>query len=289
MVVAWLEIIGRYVPLRRLGWMQDLHLGARVRAVRVRLRLRQRDVAARAAVSDATVSRIERGHLDTLSLRTLRAVADVLEIRVDLQPRWRGGDLERLVSARHAALAEAAIRHLDADAWLIRPEVSFAIYAERGVVDLLAWHATTRTLLVVELKTEIVDVGELLGTLDRKVRLAPEVTERFGWKPVTVGRCLMVADGSTNRRRIERFEGTFRAALPGRGPAVSRWLREPQGALRGLLFVSDRHAQTTGRDPEVRKRVRVTPGIRGVGSVPSGERATTPARASAPPPRMPQP
>ena len=46
---------------------------------------------------------------------------------------------------------------------------------ERGVIDILAWHAATRTLLVIELKTEIVDINELMGTVDRKRRLAATV------------------------------------------------------------------------------------------------------------------
>ena len=41
-----------------------------------------------------------------------------------------------------------------------------------------------RALLVIELKTAIVDVGELLGTFDRKVRNAGEVARRLGWDPV---------------------------------------------------------------------------------------------------------
>lgn len=35
------------------------------------------------------------------------------------------------------------------------PEVSFSIYGQRGVIDILAWHAATRSLLVIELKTEM--------------------------------------------------------------------------------------------------------------------------------------
>jgi transcriptional regulator with XRE-family HTH domain len=274
--LRWVRALGAqssagYVLVITLRRMQDIHFGARVRAVPVRLGLRQRDVAARAGVSDVTVSRIERGHLEVLSLRTLRAVANVLEIRVDLVPRWRGGDLERLVSGRHAALAEMVIRGLEADAWAVRPEVSFAVYGERGVIDLLAWHAATRILLVIELKTEIVDVGELLATLDRKVRLAGSVAKQFGWAPRMVGSCVGVADTSTNRRRVKGFEATFLAAFPSRGRTVGRWLRMPDGALRGLLFVSDRHARTTRHEMGARKRVRVGSPARGTLGIAAGE------------------
>jgi hypothetical protein len=38
-------------------------------------------------------------------------------------------------------------------------------------------------LLVVEVKTAIVDVAELLGTLDGKRRLAVRVARERGWQP----------------------------------------------------------------------------------------------------------
>ena len=39
-----------------------------------------------------------------------------------------------------------------------------------GVIDVLAWHEPTRSLLVIELKPAIADVNALLGTFDRKQR-----------------------------------------------------------------------------------------------------------------------
>lgn len=61
------------------------------------------------------------------------------------------------------------------------PEVSFSIYGERGVIDLLAWHGPSRTLLVIELKTEVVDAAEMLGVLDRKT------DSRKGSRAIEVG------------------------------------------------------------------------------------------------------
>jgi hypothetical protein len=40
--------------------------------------------------------------------------------------------------------------------------VTFSIYGERGSIDLLAWHSETRTLLVVELKSELTSIEETL-------------------------------------------------------------------------------------------------------------------------------
>jgi transcriptional regulator with XRE-family HTH domain len=68
--------------------------------------MRQEDVARVASCSPVTVSRAERGLVNQMTLATVLRIAAALEIRVDLVPRWRGGELDRLVNADHAALLE---------------------------------------------------------------------------------------------------------------------------------------------------------------------------------------
>lgn len=207
-------------------------LGRIFRAVRIRLGLRQVDVAQRAGVSDSAVSRIERGRLYEISFATLQKVADMLEIRLDIVAWWRGGDLDRMVNAKHAALAEDVVASIvEQRGWEVRPEVSFSIGRERGVIDLLAWHAATRTLLVIELKTDIVDVGELLGTFDRKRRLATQVASELGWHPDRVALAVLVREGRTNRRRVAAHERTLRAALPDDGRRFRALLVSPEAQV----------------------------------------------------------
>ena len=170
-------------------------------------------------------------------------------------PRWRAGDLDRLLNSRHSALHEQVARWFQTryPAWLLAPEVTFAIYADRGVVDILAWHSGRRALLVIELKTDIADVNELLGTLDRKRRVGPTVGRTRGWDPLTVSAWLVIADSRTNRRRIEAHQSVFRGALPDGAPTVRRWLRDPVGGLHGLSFWSA-DSQATGRPARVTVR-----------------------------------
>lgn len=249
--------------------MQDIIFGSRVRSVRIRMGLRQVDVAARAGVSDVTVSRIERGHLDSVTVSALRTVASALEIRVDIVPRWRGGDLDRLINGRHAHLAELFVQRLHLlPGWEVRPEVSFSIFGERGIIDLLAWHEAERALLVIELKTEIVDVGELLGTLDRKVRLARGIAADLGWRADIVSACLVVAGTRTNRRRTEAVSSVLRSALPQDGRQFGVWLRRPFGRLRAMIFVPNRHQDELGTSLATPRRVsrRRRPGIRAPGA-----------------------
>lgn len=104
-----------------------VRLGSALRAVRVRRRLRQADVARTARVSRAMVSRIERGQIGSLALDRLERVAAALEVRLDLIPRWRGGELDRLLNAGHSAMHERLARDFAARAgWAAVPEVSFS-------------------------------------------------------------------------------------------------------------------------------------------------------------------
>lgn len=216
-----------------------MRMGAAFRAVRVRRRWRQKDVAARAGVARSLVSEIERGHFETTSVARLRAVAQALDIRLDIVPRWRGGQLDRLLGARHSALAEDVARDFGrSPGWQIAPEVSFSVYGERGVIDILAFHPASGSLLVIELKTEIVDVNEMVGTLDRKSRLALGIARDRGWDAVTVSRWVIVTRDRTNQRRIEAHRSMLRAAFPADGHTMRRWLAGPVGSVSGLSMWS---------------------------------------------------
>ena len=75
------------------------------------------------------------------------------------------------------------------------------MYGERGSIDLLAWHEASRTLLVIEFKTELTSIEETLRRHDSKVRLAPGIArERFGWDPAVDARLLVLPEDRTARR-----------------------------------------------------------------------------------------
>ena len=139
-----------------------------------------------------------------MTLGVLLRIAAALDIRITVIPRWRGGELDRLLDARHAALAERVATYLAGlPGWVLSPEVSFAFYAERGRIDILAWHPSTRSLLVIELKTEITDVQDTLGVLDMKRRHARRIAAERGWRAGSVSVWLVVAGTRTNRRQAD--------------------------------------------------------------------------------------
>ena len=216
--------------------------------------MRQADVATSAECSQDEVSLLERGRIEGMSLRRIRRLFRVFDADVVVLIRWRGGSLDHLLDARHAQLAEAMIGRLVDAGWIVQPEVSYSVYGERGSIDVLAWHEGTRTLLVIELKTELTSIEETLRRHDTKVRLGPGIArERFGWNPAVVARLLVLPDDRTARRHVELHRSTLRRVYPAATPAIKRWLRKPSGgALGGILFLPD---TSTSR---VRQRIRPT-------------------------------
>src|SRR5262249_46491787 len=157
--------------------------------------LRQVDVAAMAGVSRQTVSRIELGHLDSMQLETLRDVCHAVGLRLTLEVRGHGADVERLIGARHSAMHEAIARlFADLPDWGASPEVPSAISPGGGATAAPAGHEPTRSLLVIELKTELADIQDTVGVIDRKVRLATKVARERGWFPASVSVWLVVAE-----------------------------------------------------------------------------------------------
>jgi transcriptional regulator with XRE-family HTH domain len=212
-------------------------IGRLFRAVRRKRGLTQAEVAAKAGVSHGTVSLVERGHGRTLSLETIERLGGVLDIRLELQARWRGGDIERLLSRGHSLLAPSFAGFMASRPdWVAVAEVSFSEWGERGVVDQLAWHAATKHLLVLEFKTEFVDMNEMLGTLDRKVRLAPGLAARMGWETKLVSVWLIVVDTRTNRRHAREHAAMLRTRFRSDGRKLRSFLAEPSQATSGLAF-----------------------------------------------------
>jgi transcriptional regulator with XRE-family HTH domain len=85
---------------------------------------RQADLAAQSGISRPTISRIERGRIQSVPLRTLSAITDALGATVDVYLRWEGEQLDRLVDAAHASVQEQAVRDLRAHGWDVKAEVS---------------------------------------------------------------------------------------------------------------------------------------------------------------------
>jgi transcriptional regulator with XRE-family HTH domain len=215
--------------------VDDRRVGLIVRMLRRRRGWRQHDLAAHSGLSQSFVSQLERGHVDRVSLVDLRRVLGALDARGALEVRWRGGEVDRLLDEDHAGMAGEIVASLTGFGWSSAVEVTYASYGERGSIDVLAYRPDSRSLLVVELKTELTSLEETLRRLDQKVRLGPSIAiERLGWMAASASRLLILPESTTTRRRLTMHAAVLEAALPTRGVELRRWLKSPVGTCAGI-------------------------------------------------------
>lgn len=234
--------------------MREQVLGRVLRMARLRRNWTQAEVARRARISVATVSRIEGGEVARFRLATTQRHGDALGVRIELTATGRGGEVAHLADEEHAAIVEWLAAILVADGWQVAPEVSFSVYGERGRVDLLASRPADGVLLVVEVKTELVDLQELFGSLHVKERHAPALAARHGWAVNRVATLLAVADTDRNRLLVRRHATLF-ARFERHAGRVLAWTHRPRRSTANLLlYVAPGHAQ---RDAWLATRRRV--------------------------------
>jgi transcriptional regulator with XRE-family HTH domain len=217
-------------------------LGRIIRALRINRGWRQQDLGDAAGVSQDEISLVERGHCQGVPLRTIERIAAAFGAATHIVVQWRNGDLDRLLDEGHASLVGRVAAVLDATWWVVLPEVTFALYRDRGSIDILAWHAATATLLV-EVKTELTSIEETLRKHDMKVRVAPQVAlERVGWRRSGSGadarppghvdgsaegqpawRCARPGLFDCRARRARVASGTVRSARPAPVPVTYDW------------------------------------------------------------------
>jgi len=236
--------------------MDSIRIGRACRALRIRRRWRQQDLADAVGISRQLVAKVESGRFDDVQIGTLRSVIESLGASIDVGVRWRGEGLDRLLDAAHAGIIEEVINRLHDAGWETIVEASYAILGERGSIDVLALHRSTATVLVTEVKSVVPDSQATIHAMDRKLRLAPEVARQRGWPCGRAGRLLVVGESTTARRRVELLDATYRSAFPVRGRLIAAWLRAPTGTISGLWFLPFATRGGTTNRVTGRQRVR---------------------------------
>ena len=184
--------------------MDAYRVGRVHRLLRQRTRRTQAEVSKVSGVGRNKISELENGNLTRVTISELDRSFAALGAAVRIWVDWRGAAIDRLIDEGHAAMTAAVGRLLRRHGWIAEFEVTFARPTERGSIDVLAWHGSSRALLVVEVKTELGSIEGTLRPLDAKVRLAPAVAdERFCWRAQSTGQ----ATGTTGRSRRSTVGG----------------------------------------------------------------------------------
>jgi hypothetical protein len=166
-------------------------------------------------------------------------VAVELDVSIAINATWRGGQGDRLLDRAHAAIVDRVIGTLQSLGWDVTAEFTFNHFGDRGSVDVLAWHAGERILLIIEVKATLTDLQDLLVSLSRKLRVVPDLARRqLGWDATHIARIVVVAGTAANRSVVARHAAIFEASFPATSREVRSWLRRPLGPLAGLWLMS---------------------------------------------------
>ena len=238
--------------------MDDVRAGRALRLLRQRRGWTQAELGRAAGLSQSVVSLAERGHLDTLAMRTIRSLFGVLDARTELHVSWRGGALDRLLDEAHASLVLRRAATLREEGWTVALEATYSVYGERGSIDVFAAKSAEQAVTVEEVKTDLTSLEQLGRKTDEKVRLVRTriCRERFGFAPQAVARILVLPETSTARRQVERLAPALDAMFPARTREIQRWMRRPVGDISGILFVADMNRGGVRCDRRGRTRVR---------------------------------
>ena len=213
-------------------------LGASVRAVRVALGLSQRVLGERIGRSQVYVSLVERGRVPGLSITEADSLCGALGATLVLgieAPVLLAGSRQR--DAAHARCVAYVMRRLTKEGWIVRREVQIGTPARPGWIDVLAFHPELRVLLVIEIKTELIDLSGLERQLGWYAREARHAAGSLGWSAAEVVRLRENAAGIGQafprrwRDLIAVVRGGVHAAATGWGIAMI----DPQSRARDWL------------------------------------------------------
>ena len=117
----------------------------------------------------------------------------------------------------------------------------------------------SRTLLLVEIKTELVDIRAACSSSPIGAGRLADVIARDSWagcrRSSRNGSCSRT--GRTNDRRVAEHRAMLRAALPADGRSIPGWLRDPSHAARRAVVPARRSLPVArGAPPRARTASR---------------------------------
>jgi transcriptional regulator with XRE-family HTH domain len=194
--------------------------GRACRETRLALDLTQQQVADASGIARSFIAKLERGGANP-TLATVAAVAAALGLELELAIRRpmivgtpRRGDLV------HARCSGYVDRRLTRAGWMTAREVEIAHARTHGWIDLLAFDPRAQTVLVIEIKTRLDDLGALERQIRWYEREARFVARQMGWRPHTVLVWVLVLASHEVDAAIVIQRDALASSFPVRAPAM---------------------------------------------------------------------
>jgi transcriptional regulator with XRE-family HTH domain len=204
----------------------------------------QAELGRRARFSQSFVSRVERALRPDLTFADATRLFEAMGARLTVgvsAPFLADRELQR--DPAHARCTSYVAARLERDGWLTANEVEVGGDRSRGWIDILAYHPGHRLLLVIEIKTEIRDLGAIERTLGWYEREAWVGARRLGWQPRKVVGCLFLLATEMNEARISDNQAAFSAGFQIRATELRRIMSNdapPPNGARAMALIDPR-------------------------------------------------
>jgi hypothetical protein len=139
----------------------------------------------------------------------------------------------------HAWCSGYAARRLSGAGWLIAREVDISAGGARGWIDLLAFDPGNETLVIVEIKTRLDDLGHAERQLGWYERNAIAAANRLGWRPRRVLVWLIVLASDEVDRTLATNRDAIGQAFPGRAPNMLATLAGSEPTAQRAITMID--------------------------------------------------
>lgn len=190
-------------------------VGSAVRAIRTSLGWTQRRLAAEAGVSQAHVWAVEQGRVAHLTFDAAESLLKVMGAHLSMSVGAPFiSDQRGQRDAAHTRMVAHVVRRLRRLGWEVLTEVGIGDGRSRGFIDILAFHPNTRVMLVIEIKTEIHDYGQIERSIDWYQRESWSIARLEGWQPERSIGVLLLLMTQANDDRVHSNREAFASGYP---------------------------------------------------------------------------
>lgn len=198
----------------------------------------QQQLADAIGVTRGYVAMVEGGRANP-SLDIVERIGDALGLELRLvgrTPVTIGRERQRdLVHARCSGYVERRLRKASL---AVAREVELVHGRMHGWIDLLAFDARTRTVVIVEIKTRLDDLGVIERQLGWFERRAFEVARDLGWHPRRLSAWLLLLASDDVDAAIRANRESLGTAFPMRAPEMLASLEGTSARVgRGLALI----------------------------------------------------
>ena len=202
------------------------------------LDISQSELAIAAGVSRSLVAGIETGRVNA-TLDAVMRIGDALGLDLEVVGRRPVVVDPRPSGVVHGRCSAYVGRRLGRQGWSVRREVEITHGRWHGWIDILAFHPGSRTLVIIEIKTQIEDLGAVERQLGWYERAALDVAAAIGWRPTAVVSWLLLLQSDEVEAALRRERDLLRVGFAHR----ARQMREvlagapPLAKGRGLALI----------------------------------------------------